>query len=303
MRVLKFIFIFNGAFFFSQNTFSQIDYEVEIVRPKTERHPSLSPNGNEVVFCSGTGFDLDLKVVNLNTGEVRNLTVNEHEDSHPRWSPDGEWIVFQRENSLGNRDLFLINKQGKEETNLTNTPNHREQHPCFSANGFSIVFDGNRDEEDLNAENQNYEIYLMKLANKGVTRLTFNESWDMYPSLNKDGTELVWRKTLVAENATNHEIFVMNLKDQKSRNITDNPSYDSNPHWNPEGDLITFASNRDNGLNIYTIKSDGTGLQKITNGVKGIMGYGVPTYSYDGKVIMGDRYIKGSTDFVKISTE
>ena len=47
--------------------------------------------------------------------------------------------------------------------------------------------------------------------------------------------------------------------------LTD-PSYYTNfPQWSPDGDLIMFTSNRDDDFELYTMRPDGTELQRITD--------------------------------------
>ncbi|WP_421764720.1 TolB family protein [Ekhidna sp.] len=289
----------------SRSALSQDFPTMTAIITSSDRHPSLSPDNQKIVFSTGQGFDRDLAIIDLSTKEIIPITNNDDEDSHPRWSPDGEWIVFQREDTLGNRDLFVIKKDGTDEKNLTNTPKYREQHPAYSSDGSLIVFDGNRDENDLTAEEQNYEIYSLNTKTKEINRLTNSSYWDMYPSLSSDNTHLVWRKEVRIDStgAKNFEIFIKNLTTGEMKNITNDPAYDSNPHWNPSGDFIAFGSRREGSFNVFLIKPDGTGLRKITQAEGRSIGFNIPTFSYDGKKILLDRYVKGVSDLVVIDLE
>jgi dipeptidyl aminopeptidase/acylaminoacyl peptidase len=44
------------------------------------------------------------------------------------------------------------------------------------------------------------------------------------------------------------------------------PVYYFNPDWSPDGSKILFESTRDGEFALYTVKPDGSGLQKLTNG-------------------------------------
>ncbi|WP_424963669.1 hypothetical protein [Ekhidna sp.] len=270
------------------------------VVPHIERHGSFSPDNQKIVFSTGSGFDRDLKIIDLITNEVVNLTENDLEDSHPRWSPNGEWIVFQREDTLGNRDLFLVKSDGSEEKNLTNTLEYREQHPSFSSDGKMIIFDSNRDQKDLESEEHNYEIYSFDIEENKTERLTNWKHWDMYPSFSPDNSHIVWRRTILIPGSDdkNFEIFVKNIETGKEWNITNNPSYDSNPYWNPQSDQIAFTSSRSGSFNIYLIKSDGSDLRMITQAEGRSIGFSIPTISFNGKLIVADRYTKDVVDLV-----
>jgi TolB protein len=58
------------------------------------RSPSLSPDGNELVYVTSTfaGGQFEAYVRNLSTGDTRRLSANEAAGT--RWSPTGEWILY-----------------------------------------------------------------------------------------------------------------------------------------------------------------------------------------------------------------
>src|SRR5437870_4702437 len=72
----------------------------DLLRVRRVSDPQVSPKGNLVAF---TITDMDraankgttqIYLVPLNGGEVRQLTNDEHSSATPRWSPDGEKLVF-----------------------------------------------------------------------------------------------------------------------------------------------------------------------------------------------------------------
>lgn len=275
---------------------------MKAVNPKNEQHPCLSPDNQKVVFSSGAGFDQDLYIQNLLTDEVSALTNNSYEDSHASWSPDGRWIVFQREDTMANRDLYIIRSDGSEEQNLTHTPQYREQHPRFSPDGTIIIFDANRNQTDLKADDHNYEIYTFNRENKVINRITTWEHWDMYPALSPDNSHIVWRRTISGEEPDNRnfEIFVRNLGTGEEWNLSENSAYDTNPHWNPSGNTIAFMSTRSGSFNLYSINSDGSHLQMLTQAEGKSIGFSMPAFSFDGSKIVANRYTKDVTDMVII---
>lgn len=247
------------------------------IRPKHESQPSLSPDSKKILYSSGEGFAKNLFVFESEKDLTVKLTDNELEDSHARWSPDGQWIVFQREDLEGNRDLYIIDKDGLNEKNLTNTDDFGEQHPRFSSDGQFVVFDSNRDEEDPTAEVQNYEIYSIDLEEEKVTRLTDKAGWDMYPSLSPEGTHIAWRRALPVEDSEklNFEIFVKNLVTGEEWNVSNNSAYDSNPHWSPTDNSIVFMSNRGGSSNLFLTTMDGSTVRMITQAKGRSIGFGI----------------------------
>ncbi|MEZ4662428.1 MAG: hypothetical protein R2911_33165 [Caldilineaceae bacterium] len=56
-----------------------------------------------------------------NGGNMRRLTNNAANDDSPTWSPDSQQIAFTSDRG-GNSDIFIINVDGSNEHNITNSP-------------------------------------------------------------------------------------------------------------------------------------------------------------------------------------
>ncbi len=88
--------------------------------PGSERSPSFSPDGTQVVFSwdgvSQDNFDIYVKLI-ASESQVR-LTTDPNEDFSPVWSPDGRWIAFLRRESPERVLLLLIPPIGGREKQL-----------------------------------------------------------------------------------------------------------------------------------------------------------------------------------------
>ena len=80
----------------------------EVVAGATNRYPAVSPDGQRVAFSSAesAGEPGDIYVLELTTGDVRNVTMTEGiDETQPDWSPDGGSLVYSRFDSAGSSEL------------------------------------------------------------------------------------------------------------------------------------------------------------------------------------------------------
>jgi Tol biopolymer transport system component len=80
-----------------------------------------------------------------------------------------------------------------------------------------------------------------------------------FPSFSSDGKEIVYRSWGKDEEG----LRVMNLETKAVRVLT--TTRDNLPDWQPGGNTIIFTRKTDDGnFDIFSIKPDGTGLQRLT---------------------------------------
>lgn len=99
--------------------------------------PSWSPNGKEVVYRVWGGTTWGLRILNLETQQVRVLTTAY--DNLPFWSPDGALITFTRKHETNNFDIFTIRPDGSDLRQLT-TSGANDAHAVWNANGSALLW-------------------------------------------------------------------------------------------------------------------------------------------------------------------
>lgn len=116
----------------------------DLLRAQRLSDPQISPNDKIIAYVvtradkAENKTDSDIWLVPLAGGQPRQLTASPKQDRHPRWSPDGKWIVFES-NRSGAFQLYLIAADGGEARQLTTTATEANQ-PVWSSDGRSIAF-------------------------------------------------------------------------------------------------------------------------------------------------------------------
>ena len=88
--------------------------------------PTWSPEPyNEIAYSSRTSpVGHDIKVVDLATNEVRQLTFGLGTNESPSYSPNGRHVAFMSTRGSGNKQIWLIGRDGRGLRRLTSTGNN-----------------------------------------------------------------------------------------------------------------------------------------------------------------------------------
>jgi dipeptidyl aminopeptidase/acylaminoacyl peptidase len=122
--------------------------------------PQISPDGARVAFVRVTvndkndGYNTAICTVVTATGETRQLT-NGPRDTSPRWSPDGQYLLFVRSPEVSGRvessQLFMLAMTGGEPFQFTTLP-RGVSGPQWSPDGKMIAFYNSATAEELAKE-------------------------------------------------------------------------------------------------------------------------------------------------------
>tara|TARA_Y100000591_G_scaffold308443_1_gene308756 strand:- start:75 stop:1157 length:1083 start_codon:yes stop_codon:yes gene_type:complete len=229
-------------------------------------NPALSKDNDKLLFISDRDGNREIYSIELEWLDgytqwrgknLKNLTNSSENDWTPVFSPVDDKVAFSTyfpEND--NYDIFIMNEDGTDKENLTNTPSY-EKFPQFSPDGSFLIFQG--------WKNGKMEIYFTGILDKNIINLTRNtKSHDIIShgnSFSPDGQSIVF----TSERDGNRNIYFMNINGSEITAITKHESDDYEPIFSPDGQSIVFTSERDGNKEIYLFETESKKLKNLSN--------------------------------------
>lgn len=96
---------------------------------ESQREPDWSPDGTRIAFTRGAGNGAEIAIATVTTGAVTRLTDNSVEDRAPAWSTTGQRIAFVSRRPEGKENLWLIDPDGENMTDLTDYEDDEARDP------------------------------------------------------------------------------------------------------------------------------------------------------------------------------
>ena len=195
--------------------------------------PCWSRDGSKIAFSSSRDGNPEIYVMDSNGKILLRLTHHGMRDDSPSWSPDGGKIAFEssRDGGMASSDIFVMNADGKNLTNLTINPEmFLNRSPAWSPDGDRIAFQTRRD-GDLNPE-----VYVMTPKGKMLMRLS-DGNGAASPAWSPDGTKIAF----VSHRDGDGNIYVMDADGQNIFRLTETvpDAWDGSPCWLPESLVVS----------------------------------------------------------------
>jgi Tol biopolymer transport system component len=184
---------------------------------------TVSPDGRYVVFTSTRSGDLELWRLDLETGDLLQLTDELGYDGGAFFSPDSRMIVWRASRPTGEAaaeyrrlladdsvmpgalDLYVANADGTDARQVTRLPGANWA-PFFHPSGEQILFASNH--HTLDAGGREFDLFLVDLDGGDPERVTFSGTFDAFPMFSPDGTRLVFASNRRADRQPSRETNV-----------------------------------------------------------------------------------------------
>ncbi len=176
-------------------------------------NPAWSPDGTEIVCAyidrdSGTNGVAKMKI---DGSGLTKLIENPGTGTVPegiQWSKEGG--IFYNDLADGNSEIFFMNSDGSNQTNLTNTL-YNEALPNISPNGDRILYVS----DQFGGEFSGLEIMSMAIDGTDVRRITNTYKMEVDPTYSNDGTRLLYSRwlgeALGGSNPGHWQMYMSNL--------------------------------------------------------------------------------------------
>jgi len=156
--------------------------------------------------------------------------------------------------TTGNYDIFIMNMDGSNKQNITNSPS------------MDWVYHGYKDKiyfiSDRDTAKNIYFLYQMDLYGKDIQKITQFALENSWIASRNGAEEFV---VASAKDSVRHELYLIDKTGQEIKRLTDNAYYDNDPSFSPDGKKIVFRSRRPKIDELYIMDLNLDTLRQLTN--------------------------------------
>lgn len=219
--------------------------------PDARKHYAVEQSRREEERRSGKrrryawDFDphMDIFEANPDGTGLKRLTDAPGYDAEGSYAPDGKQIVFcSNRSGADNLELYIMDADGKNVRQLTQTPGCYNGGPFFSPDGKRVVFRSDRKKKD------HLQLYVINADGTGERALTDDLNWVQWaPYWHKDGKHIVYTAADHGDptKRPNYDLWWMNVDTGKKVRLTYAPGADVLPVFSPDGLKLLWTSTRD----------------------------------------------------------
>jgi TolB protein len=267
-------------------------FQLELVAsdPAGGGDATLSPDGRSFLTSSSRAGNVDLWMVDIETGRWTRLTDDPGEDFEGRWSPDGKEVAFTSSRG-GQKDVWVLDIGTRATRRLTSSGDE-DEYPVWSPDGKSIVYTGGpwagRDFFLVPAADGPARRLTRKAGRAGACAfepqgtslichrydsgrgqlvrlwldgeeapLTGGAAWDYKPAPSPDGQDIVFSRSVEGPS----QVWLMSATTGRAWQLVRSQFDDRWPTWDQSGRKLLFHRVVDEGRGIYLLDRR-TGVRK-----------------------------------------
>jgi len=231
-------------------------------------HPDWAPDGQSLVFELDRQSTAGIAVMSATGSGLRILTPKGFQ-GQPSFSPDGKWIVYERDVAAENNGVWLMRRDGTDARRLTRNPfrggdGHFDTDPNFSPNGKTITFVRIKQAEKLQA------LFSVGLHGSGLKQLT-PYSWDVAikHDWSPDGKLIILTTNADFAHPGSANLVTIRPDGSDKHNLTRFTGGAKNAFagsFSPDGTQIVFRLEQGETYSLAVVDRDGQNLRRLTTG-------------------------------------
>ena len=232
-----------------------------------EYNPEIAPDGSSVLFNTYRFGGWKLATFNLKTRRIKRISPSSNYYTNGVFSPDGQRIAFER-NVQRTTHIFISNKNGENEKNLTLGFNDENRAPSWSIDRKFVLFYAKKGNVN--------DIYRIDISSNKIENISKNNTGnDFNPSVSPDGKQVAF----FSDRNGYLDLYVMDISGSNQVNLTSQLQNKSNTYnyykdnnmfwifkasWSPNGKQLVFSNVKSDNVDLFTIDANGENLTQIT---------------------------------------
>ena len=228
--------------------------------PGYDYQPDWSPDGRRVVYASYRDDAVELRLLELASGESSPLVANGAVNIEPRWSPDGTRVAYTSSAHQGLWHVFVVEVGTKgargeplrvtaeRESGLPRYYYHRKDQylsPTWSPDGRELMLVSNRGRIWGSGG-----FWRLEADGGGNEReIRYEETtWKARPDWSRDGRRVVYSSYLGRQW---NQLWLMTSEGGDPLQLTYGEFDATAPRWSPAGDRIAYVSNERGNTSLW----------------------------------------------------
>ncbi len=216
--------------------------------PYEEFFPSISPDGNTIVYARRSGSDWDIFTQRVGGFNAQNLTESfSGDDTQPAFSPDGAYIAFRSERDGGG--IFVMGASGESVRRLSDRG--FAYHPAWSPDSQEVIYTEERFRDPRERQISPHRLWVVNIKTFEKRLITTRDV--VQPQWSPNGHRLAY---WAMDASSQRDIWTMNLEGDGAVQVTNDAATDWNPIWSPDGKYLYFVSDRSGGMQLWRVAID-----------------------------------------------
>jgi len=266
--------------------------------------PSISPDGNSVVFLSDKTGYADVYRVSTLDGKtlgrvIKGETTDAFEQMHVlrvgfSWSPDGTMICFGTK-AGGSDAIHIVHADGSGLVRSLSFDLDAVYTPVWAPDGERIAFIGTRDGAS--------ELYVTDVTGENLRRLTDDYDDERNPAWSPDGRSIAFESDrdspLDRGFDRSYDLYCVDVETKRVTPLVRGPGWEKSPTWSPDGRYIVYSSDRLGTPDLYLADLEDSTCVRLTSLIGGAE---TPSWSRDGDRLTFAAYQEGGWDVAVVKS-